>query len=178
MKRFYFFILIVYTVAVSRFLPQAVLIDIQDTSHGTLGEGIEHLGTGLEDLASDLDGALDSLDSQIDASISVTVQASVALLDVQIDDLENELKKLYDKINIIELELASVQQFCEPALTCAQCLVHAECVWCAAEQSCLAGDEDGPLNNECVSYDYDTCTDAPCSDYSTCEVCLADNNCG
>jgi len=72
----------------------------------------------------------------------------------------------------------TVQKLCGGASTCTLCTALPECGWCALERRCVEGNKLGPRFAQCVIYDFNHCTDIPCTSRSTCSDCVSDHACG
>ena len=42
----------------------------------------------------------------------------------------------------------------------------------------MNGDGDGPFEGECVDFHYENCSSSRCDQYTTCNVCISDTQCG
>lgn len=67
---------------------------------------------------------------------------------------------------------------CATATSCSRCTALTECGWCALEQKCVDGTKLGPKTQQCLAYDFMTCTNIACEARNTCSDCLADHSCG
>jgi hypothetical protein len=51
----------------------------------------------------------------------------------------------------------SVEDDCPTFSNCSSCTMHSFCGWCSSANKCLGGHQEGPANDECTFWDYQTC---------------------
>ena len=146
------------------------------TSLGKLAGGIEDLNYDFSDFSKNLDQALSDIDKELDASIMITAQVGVSLIDKEISELLLDLDDVNQEINEIELIIAVMTQECEKLSNCENCIDNESCVWCNAKNICTAGDQAGPVDEECEDFSYKQCS--VCASLNDCSSCLNNNECG
>src|SRR5574343_984288 len=71
---------------------------VQETSLGTLGQGIEQLGSDVSTISQSLNKTTNALDDQVDASVSIVSIMGNSLLTAEESDLERELDSVNERI--------------------------------------------------------------------------------
>ena len=90
--------------------------------------------------------------------------------------IENEKKKT--SIANEPTNSFSLEPKCVNRNNCITCLEDPSCVWCSTNESCLIGDENGPLNGSCFrGFKYSYCNDS-CFKHTSCSSCIEDTGCG
>ena len=96
--------------------------------------------------------------------------------------------------NVPSSTSASLTSQCGILRDCGACIRNPGCGFCASTETCMPGDEDGPLGPDCPSYDTDGQNDPeeslsgwdwgqcsvlkPCADFESCADCTATPRCG
>ena len=151
-------------------------LQLEQTSKSTLSEGLKTYSDELSSFGDNLSQSLQSLDQSINSKIDHTTTVASSILNNRINELENEKSKLDYEIETLNKKLKLLSSSCETFSRCVDCLTDPTCVWCA-EVGCVAGDSEGPYQNECNDYKYSSCPDQSCEDYLTCNSCTAES-CG
>lgn len=89
-------------------------------------------------------------------------------------DIVNQQKKIQMlnlKITEIKSKLPNSNAICGKLRHCGSCTANPKCGWCSLTQTCVEGNEKGPLDGSCVFYDYQVCSSPrDCDTYKKCSV--------
>jgi len=102
----------------------------------------------------------------------------VTMLQDQIDDKTEKLEDINKRIKELESEVPPPASVCDTLTSCDTCTANKGCVYCVAEEKCVAGNEDGPTQTSCSFFNWDKCTASGCSRYKDCNSCISDPMCG
>jgi len=145
----------------------------QDNSAGLLAQGIQSLNSNFASLGAQRAAALTSRNEQLSSEVQLSSFAYSTLLSSQIEDAEAELTRVQSDIAREEAALRGTD--CQELSLCTSCLERRDCVWCAAEERCVAGDSDGPWLGECTDYT----RECNCENAQSCSECGGlDRDCG
>jgi hypothetical protein len=134
---------------------------------------MQSLNGNLNSLGSQRSSVLTSDNQLLSTEAQLSSSAYSALLYSQIEDTQAALSQVQTDIQT-EREAFSGAN-CQGLAICTSCLERPDCVWCAAEGRCVAGDDSGPLLGECTDYT----RQCGCENAQSCTECLGiDRDCG
>jgi hypothetical protein len=84
---------------------------------------------------------------------------------------QKKIQMLNLQITDIKSKLPNSNAICGKLNNCGSCTANPKCGWCSLTQTCVEGNEKGPLDGSCTFYDYQVCS-APreCGAYKKCGV--------
>ncbi len=107
--------------------------------------------------------------------------------------IQNDIVSQQKKVEMLNLQITDIKSklpntnaICGKLNNCGSCTANPKCGWCSLTQTCVEGNEKGPLDGSCTFYDYQVCS-APreCGTYKKCGVsinlikdCIKDVACG
>lgn len=145
----------------------------QDNSAGLLARGIESLNGNFNTLGSQRTSVLTSDNQLFSTEAQLSSAAYSVLLSSQIEDTQAALSQVQADLQRERQAFSGAN--CQGLALCSSCLQRPECVWCAAEERCVAGDDSGPLQGECTDYT----RQCDCENAQSCTECLRmDRDCG
>lgn len=148
----------------------------QTTSQGQLAAGLETINGNLVQLANQASEYAQAESQQLSQALTLTTSTSVLLVRTQITSLQQELDDTQQTIDELQARINESTQMCSGFTQCTACALNEACVWCSAEQQCVAGDSNGPLGGECSTYFYGSCG-AGCGELMQCIACVANTAC-
>lgn len=145
----------------------------QNNSAGLLAQTIQSLNSDFNSLGAQRASALTTRNELLSSEAQLSSSAYSTLLSSQIEDTEAGLARVRSDIEREQAALRGTD--CQGIGLCTSCLVRLDCVWCAAEERCVAGDSDGPWLGECTDYT----RKCDCQHAQSCSECEGMNqNCG
>ena len=151
----------------SLFLPAFLAVSTrQDNSAGLLARGMQSLNGNLNTIGSQRTSVLTSDNQLFSSEAQLSSSAFSALLYSQIEDTQAALSQV--QVDIQREREAFSGANCQGLALCTSCLERPDCVWCAAEERCVAGDDSGPLLGECTDYT----RQCACEHAQSCSECL------
>jgi len=148
----------------------------QTTSQGQLAAGLETINGNLVQLANQVNEYAQSESQQLSQALTLTTTTSAILVRSQITSLQQDLDNTQQTIDELQARINESTLRCNGFEQCTDCARNEACVWCSAEQQCVAGDSNGPLGGECSDYFYGSCG-AGCGELMQCVACLANSAC-
>jgi hypothetical protein len=146
------------------------------SSKVSLSTGLKTYSDSLSEFGDRLSSGISSLDQSINQKLDHSYSVASSLLDTRINELSNEKSSLDYEIETLNKKLKLLSSSCETFSRCVDCLNDPGCVWCSAG-ICVAGDDEGPYQNECDFFEYSYCPKQSCKDFLTCSSCTAED-CG
>jgi hypothetical protein len=122
---------------------------------------------------------LDSLSHTLIAQLEGGLIADLVMLQKNIEKQNQKLRQ--DDIEIEEMKtfLPDPNKICQNLQICSTCVANPQCGWCSSSNSCVEGNQNGPLKSNCPVYDYEKCSDSSdCSTYTKCSECIKNVGCG
>ena len=84
---------------------------------------------------------------------------------------QKKVEMLNLKITEIKIRLPNSNAICGKLYNCGSCTSNPKCGWCSLTQTCVEGNEKGPIDGSCVFYDYKVCSSPrDCDAYKKCGV--------
>lgn len=148
----------------------------QTTSQGQLASGLEIINENLVQLARQTNEYAETESRALNQALTLTTSTSALLVRSQIISLQQELGDTQETIEELQARISQSTQMCSGLSQCSDCADNEACVWCSAEQQCVAGDSNGPLGGECSAFLYGACG-AGCAELRQCVACVANSAC-
>ena len=110
----------------------------------------------LEELSNSF--KLNSIKKKLVENLEMGLVQSSNLIEKDIISLKDDIDHMQFRIENIKSKLPSSDSVCSRLSSCDTCTSNPSCGWCSMTQSCVEGNEKGPLNGECSIYDYNKCS--------------------
>ena len=116
---------------------------------------------------------IDLLNQKLFKQLELTLIEQEIKLTQEMQNTNANIRDLKLKIEGIEKRLPEITNICGRLNNCGKCTANPSCGWCSTSQSCVLGNEKGPLVGKCSFYDFTSCIGPKdCSEYSNCDVRL------
>ena len=128
--------------------------NLEESIYSRINESQEELTESLEEI----NHRLDEIEERTKNAEAISIESARMVLQSQIDTYVQELESIEDEINALAVELPTDDNQCKAIQDCNACVANDACGWCLSSGTCVQGNMNGPLFEECPFYDYQICT--------------------
>ena len=136
----------------------------------TIENSTEFLSELMQNETKVVTEQINIIDDDVAENIYQTEDLTMIVLSEQIDLKETELIKVNEQITELKAELPPPPSICIMYTDCTTCTANPKCGWCSDTQTCVSGDNNGPLYSTCGFYDYQLCSGSGCIIHNECQV--------